>query len=242
VIRHELHSAERVSLITLDRPERRNALDLAHWLELESTVRKAAGAGARAIVITGAGSTFCAGGDLNEPAVEEMAQQLENAFATIREVSIPVIAHVNGPAAGGGAQLAVSCDLRVASPAGRFGIPAAAISLPVNPGTIRRLVALAGSGAARSMLLGGDWVSADRAYTLGMVDRIGELEDALGWATEIAGFAPMLLAYFKEHLQVGNPADDAGYAARLHSILASEDHAESVRSRAERRPPRYLGR
>ena len=138
MIRHELVADERVSLITLDRPERRNALDLAHWFDLESTVRQAADAGAGAIVITGAGSTFCAGGDLNEPAVEEMAQQLEDAFTTIRDVPIPVIAYVNGPAAGGGAQLAVSCDLRVAGPAGRFGIPAAAISLPVNPGTIRR--------------------------------------------------------------------------------------------------------
>ncbi|MEU2007129.1 enoyl-CoA hydratase-related protein [Rhodococcus sp. NPDC019627] len=242
MIRHEQIAHGAVSLITLDRPERRNALDAAHWSQLASLVTEAADGGARVVVITGEGSCFCAGGDLDESAIEDMAELLEKAFTVIREVPVPVIAYINGPAVGGGAQLAVSCDLRVAGPKARFRVPAAALSLPVNPGTIDRIVALAGTGAARAMLIGGDWISAERAHALGLVERVGELDDALNWASEVAGFAPLLLSYFKERLQVGNPTDRGEYSGFLRSVLESEDHAESVNARAENRAPRYIGR
>jgi enoyl-CoA hydratase/carnithine racemase len=231
-----------VWLLTLDRQDRRNALDVEHWMSLAAAVEKAAGQGARAIVLTGAGSAFCAGADLNDITVEDMAEQVEHAFGAVRDTPIPVIAYINGPAVGAGTQLAVSCDLRVASPKGRFRLPAAQISLPVHPGTIRRLVALAGMGTARAILLGGDWVGADRAYALGLADRMGDLNDAIGWASEISGYAPLVLGFLKDQLQLANLPDSGGYRETVRSILDSEDFAEAMRARKEGRPPKYLGR
>jgi len=242
MIRRESAAEGAVAVLILDRPERRNALDSAHWADLASAVTDASRGEARAIVLTGEGSCFCAGGDLDDPDTEGLAILLERCFTAIREVPIPVVAYINGPAVGGGAQLAVSCDLRVASPTARFGIPAAAISLPANPGTIARLVALAGSGAARAMLIGGDSITAERAFTLGLVERLGEFDDALAWAGEIAQSAPLLLEFFKNQLQVGNPTDDGMYSSFLSSVLQSEDRAESIRARAEKRKPQYVGR
>jgi enoyl-CoA hydratase len=231
-----------VCLLTLDRQDRRNALDVEHWVSLGAAVEKAAGQGARAIVLTGAGSAFCAGADLNDMTVEEMAEHVEGAFRAVRDTPVPVIAHVNGPAVGAGTQLAVSCDLRVAGLQGRFRVPAAQISLPVHPGTIRRLVALAGMGAARAILLGGDWVDAERALTLGLADRMGDLDDAVGWASEISSYAPLVLRFFKDQLQLANPPDSGGYRETLRAILGSEDFAEAMRARKEGRPPKYTGR
>lgn len=231
-----------VSLVTLDRPERKNALEPEQWAALARVIREAAGHGARAIVVTGAGTAFCAGADLTEIPTQETAGRVEEAFTAVREAPVPVIAHINGAAVGAGAQLAVSCDLRVVGPHGRFRIPAAAISLPVHPGTIRRLVALAGMGTARAMLLGGDWIDAARAHTLGLAERVGELDEAIAWASEISGYAPLLLRYFKEQLQLPNPTQPDGYEEALRSILNSEDFAESMRARSDHRVPRYLGR
>jgi enoyl-CoA hydratase len=231
-----------VGLVTLDRPERRNALRPEHWAALAEHVREAPSQGARVVVITGAGSAFCAGADLADISVEEMSAQVENAFAVVREVPVPVIAHVNGPAVGAGAQLTVSCDLRVVAPEGRFRIPAAAISMLVHPGTIRRLVAVAGVGPARAVLLGGDWISAERAIGLGMADRAGTLSDAIAWADEIASGAPVVLQYLKAQLQVPDPDPADDYPRLLRELLVSEDFAEAARSRAEERPARYVGR
>ena len=231
-----------VWLVTLDRPEHRNALRVEDWAALATAVGRAADQGARAIVLTGAGSAFCAGADLNDIPVEQMADQAEAAFSAVRETPVPVIAHVNGPAVGAGAQLAVSCDLRVVDPRGRLRIPAAAISLLVHPGTVQRLIALAGRGTARAMLLGGDWVDAERAHALGLADRVGGLDDAICWASEIATYAPLVVRYFKEQLQLDNPADDGAYSAALRTILESDDFAEAMLSRTERRSPQYGGR
>ncbi len=243
VIRQEtVGDGGKVSLLTLDRQDRRNALDVKHWASLAAAVEKATGRGARAVVLTGAGSAFCAGADLNDITVEDMAEQVERSFSAMRDTPIPVIAHVNGPAVGAGTQLAVSCDLRVAGPEGRFRLPAAQISLPVHPGTIRRLVALAGMGAARAILLGGDWIGADRAYTLGLADRIGDLDDAISWASEISSYAPLVLRFLKEELQLANPVDSGRYSRTMRAIFDSEDFAEAMRARKERRPPKYTGR
>jgi enoyl-CoA hydratase/carnithine racemase len=242
MIRRERLLADSVSLITLSRPERRNALDPEHWRDLTAGVRGAVDSGARAIVITGDGSAFCAGGDLGESDVEGMAVLLEQAFAAIREVPVPVIAHVNGAAVGAGVQLAVSCDLRVVGARARFRVPAAALGLPVSPGTIRRIVALGGAGAARAMLIGGDWIGAERAYGLGLADRVGDLDGTVRWASEIAGYAPRVVAYFKRHLQVEDqPGDLQEFRDVIRQILKSDDYAESVNARIEGRQPRYRG-
>jgi enoyl-CoA hydratase/carnithine racemase len=243
VIREEpIGEGGRVLLVTLDRPERRNALRAEHWAALATVVRNGVDTGARAIVLTGAGSAFCAGADLNDISPEEMAEQLEGAYRAVREARLPVIAYVNGPAVGAGAQLALHCDLRVIAACGRFRIPAAVISMLVDPVTIRRLVEIAGMGTASAILLGADWVDAERAHSLGLADRIGELDDAVAWASEISGFAPLVLRYLKEQLRSADSLDSDAYHEALRATVTSEDFAEALRALDERRSPVYEGR
>ena len=115
------------------------------------------------------------------------------------------------PRSAPGTQLAVACDLRVATPAARFGIPAARLGLMVDHWTIQRLSLLAGAGPARAMLLGAETYSGEEAVRLGLVQRLGDLEAALGWADEIAALAPLTLAGLEAGPQ---PPRDAGGAGR----------------------------
>ena len=231
----------RVLLVTLDRVERRNALQAQQWAALAAVVQQAPGQGARAIVITGAGSAFCAGADLNDIAPEEMATELERVYRAVREAPVPVIAHINGPAVGAGAQLALNCDLRVVAPGGRFRIPAAVISMLVDPVTIRRLVDIAGMGTAYAILLGADWIEAERAHRLGLADRMGELDHAIAWASDIAGFAPLVLRYLKERLRSPDVLDSGAYRQALRATVHSDDFAEALRALEENRPAEYKG-
>jgi enoyl-CoA hydratase len=208
-----------VALITLDRHERRNALDAEHCDALAEIVGKAVGTGARSLVITGAGSSFCAGADLEGVYGASFRRSLYGTLYAITAAPIPVIAAVNGPAVGAGTQLAIASDLRVAAPGAWFAVPTARHGLAMDPWTIRRLALLAGGGAARALLLGGDRLDAELARQRGLVDRIGGLDDALAWAGEIAEFAPESLAYSKRALQTlqepqpWDPALDEAYEA-----------------------------
>jgi enoyl-CoA hydratase len=190
-----------VGLIELNRPEKRNALSV----ELLSALRHAVtdlGAGkSRCIVIVGRGTAFSAGADLDAVYSEGFRSELYGALEAIRAVQVPVIAAVNGPAIGAGTQLALACDLRVGGPAATFAVPTARNGLVVDPWTVRRLSLLAGGGAARELLLGGGLLDVGKAHVRGLVDRLGNLQDTLDWATEIAKFAPMSLSYSKLALE-----------------------------------------
>lgn len=231
-----------VGLVTIARSEKANALDAQHWWDLAGAVTDLDTRGLRAIVIAGQGRTFCAGGDLDETDYDSLLKGCEATVNAITEAAAPVIAHVNGPAIGAGLQLAVACDLRVASPTARFSIPAASISKPAHPTLIRRIVAHVGVGAARAMLLGGDALDLDRARALGLVDRLGDLDAAIEWATAIAGYAPLVVEYFKRELIVADEAGTSRYEAFMQVLLASDDFAEAGRAHGEKRAPRFVGR
>jgi enoyl-CoA hydratase len=233
-----------VEIIRIDRHERRNALDAEHCDALREAVDAATDADARAIVITGTGSTFCAGADLGTVHGAGFREALYAMVAAITRTPVPVLAAVNGAAVGAGTQLAIACDLRVAAPTARFVIPTARNGLAPDPWTIRRLALLAGGGAARAVLIGCDTLDADTALARGLVDRLGDHSVALDWAREIAGFAPLTLAYSKRVL--GNllePAvDDTELRKMFDACWASEDHEEANRAQREGRPPRFCGR
>jgi enoyl-CoA hydratase len=232
---------ESVALITLDRAERRNALDATHWAELAATVRNAVDHSVGAIVITGAGTCFCAGGDLDEPDFHAMSAACNDSLTAITRAPMPVIAAINGPALGAGVPLVLSCDLKVASPAARFAIPAAAISRPVNPTVVAWLVAQGGLGTARTMLLGGEELDAVRAERAGIINRMGDLDAALTWAEQIAKYAPLVLERFKADLR-SSEQDSPTFSEFVQRVLTSDDYAEAAKARAERREPRYTGR
>jgi len=242
VILAEQH--DRVALLRIDRHSQRNALNPEHTAALLAGLETAVEAGSRCIVITGNGSSFCSGADLEVVRDEGFLDSLYTLLHRLAELPVPVIAAVNGPAIGGGTQLALACDLRVAAPTARFAIPTAQLGLSVDAWTVRRLASLAGGGAARAMLIGVETLDVDRAHALGLVDRLGDLDDALAWAQQIAALAPLTLEYNKLALNtVGDldPADERVGKAMM-ACWNSADAAEGQRARADRRPPEFRGR
>ncbi|MEU4669284.1 enoyl-CoA hydratase-related protein [Amycolatopsis sp. NPDC023774] len=185
-----------VGIVAIDRHERRNALDVEHLDDLRKAVEDV-GPRVRALVITGRGTSFCAGADLRGVHGDGFRTALYAALHSITTLPIPVLAAVNGPAIGAGTQLAIACDLRVAAPAAVFAVPTARNGLVVDPWTVRRLALLAGGGASRAMLLGCDRLDASLAHVRGLVDRLGDFDAALEWAREIAGFSASSVRYSK---------------------------------------------
>jgi enoyl-CoA hydratase len=241
----------RVAVLTLARPDKHNALTIPLCHRLREALGQALGAGARAVVLTGAGSSFCSGADLDEVYTAEFRDALYAMLHAVTDAPVAVIAAVNGPAIGAGAQLAIAADLRVVAPRARFAVPTARIGLAVDPWTIRRLALLAGNGAARRLLLAADQLDAAQALALGLADRAGEAGEAVSWAEEMSALAPLTVAYSKRVLnelfepELGGEAS-AEVVKRLTEAFegcwASEDFAEGRRARAERRPPRFQGR
>lgn len=233
-----------VAVLTIDRAERRNALD--HEALDQLLAGLAATAAARVVVLTGGGGHFCAGADLTGVEDDGFTDRLRQLLAALRDDPRPLVAAVDGAALGAGTQLAIACDLRVATPQARFGIPAARLGLMVDHWTVQRLSLLAGAGPTRAMLLGAETYNGQDAERLGFVQRVGDLDAALGWADEIAALAPLTLAGLKLALNrlempVG-PGDDPDVAAAWSRAWASEDLREGMAAFRERRRPVFHGR
>src|SRR5436190_5134620 len=143
----------RVALVTIDRPERRNAVDHETLLSLHRVQSEALAAGARCLVLTGAPPAFCAGADLGGVESGEFVDALVAALRGFTELPIPTIAAIDGPALGAGTQLAIACDLRIATERSVFGIPAAKLGLVVDHWTVERLTREMGWPIARAMLV-----------------------------------------------------------------------------------------
>ena len=245
-----------VVMITIERDERRNALDVAHCVELRRAVEAAAAGGARALLVTGAGSAFCAGADFDTVADPTFRPALYAMLYALADAPLVSVAGIDGPAIGAGTQLALACDLRVATERSTFGVPTARYGLVVDPWTIDRLAALAGGAAARSMLLGASVLDGAEAHRVGIVDRLGDVASARAWAREIGGLAPLTLRYSKrvldgaptgERLPLGaepaRPPGGPGWAAAaFEAVWSSDDLVEGQRARTEKRPPRFEGR
>lgn len=233
-----------VLTIELQRSERRNALNTELADALREAVEKAAADDVRAVVITGAGTVFCAGADLSGDVFA--ANFPDKAIAlnkAIDAVPVPVIAAINGPAIGAGVQLAMVCDLRVVAPEAYFQFPIARYGLALDNWSIRRLSSLAGHGRARGMLLAAERLDAQTALLTGMANRIGTLADAQAWAAEIAGLAPLSVRHSKRVLN-----DDGAYEDQsgLHKEMfdaawGSQDVIEAQVARVEKRAPRFQG-
>ncbi|MDT7706850.1 MAG: enoyl-CoA hydratase [Pseudonocardiales bacterium] len=232
-----------VGLIELDRPERRNALNVALCGAIVDAVGSVLADGARAVVITGSGSSFCSGADFGEVYTDGFRDALYAALHAVTDAPVPVIAAVNGPAIGAGTQLAIACDLRVGAPEAVFGVPTARIALAVDPWTVHRLAQVAGGGTARSLLLACAQVDVALAHARGLVDRLGDRAVALELAAEIATLAPLTLTYNKLALdRTDLPAGDPALVTAFEACWDSADLVEGQRARAERRSPVFTGR
>jgi enoyl-CoA hydratase len=232
-----------VGLIELDRPERRNALNVTLCRAIIDAVGSVLTDGARAIVVTGAGSSFCSGADLGEVYTDGFRDALRAALHAVADAPVPVVAAVNGPAIGAGTQLAIACDLRVGAPGAVFAVPTARLGLAVDPETVHRLARIAGGGTARALLLACAQVDVGLAHARGLVDRLGDTADALALAAELATLAPLTLRYNKLALdRTDLPVDDPALLAAFEACWASADLVEGRRARAERRGPVFTGR
>ncbi len=176
-----------IAVITLNRPARHNALTLSMWRQVAESVR-AFGAlpATRAILIRGAGErAFASGADLHELAAHRQTSEgasayhaaVEDAFAALAGVEQPVIAMIHGYCIGGGCELAVACDLRIADERARFGIPAAKLGIVLGVDELRRLSNLVGLSGAKEILFTGRQFDADEALRMGLINRVVSAEE-----------------------------------------------------------------
>jgi enoyl-CoA hydratase/carnithine racemase len=243
---------------TIDGATRRNAISRSMLAELESHVRRVASQRAvRAVVLTGDGDkAFCAGADLKERAgmteleVRAFLEQLRRTLRAMEVADTVFIAAINGVALGGGTELALACDLRVAAPAAELGLTEVALGIIPGGGGTQRLTRLLGPGRAKDLILTARRVAAAEAFVLGLVNRMAPegrlLETALGLASQVAANAPLAVGAAKHAIDEGAALElDDALALELRKyeiVLASEDRKEGLAAFAEKRPPRYSGR
>jgi enoyl-CoA hydratase len=232
-----------VWVVTLDRPERRNAVDLDTLVALRQAQEAAMDAGARVLVLTGRPPAFCAGADLTGVESGRFASALMDVLHGFADLPFPVMAAVDGPALGAGMQLTLSCDLRVASAASRFGIPAARLGLAIDHWTIERLTREVGWSIARDMLLAATAYDGAALHRSGFVHREGTLGDALVWAEEVAKLAPLTLAAHKLTLERSAlpPEHDELVEEVRAKVWSSADAHEGRTAFLEKRSPQFRG-
>ena len=239
-----LDVAERVATITIDRQERRNALNHEAVDALDTVLERLGDA--RAVVLTGAGGHFCAGADLKE--LEDLAftRRLRIMLDHLVELPVPVIAAISGSCMGLGMQLALAADIRVATDDARFAVPVAKLGLMVDHWTLRRLAATVGSGTARHLVLTAEILTAADGHRLGFCQQIGDLASAHALAERVTTLAPLALAGSKLGLNLlDGPVDttaDQAYRVAFEAAWASQDLAEGRAAFAERRSPDFRGR
>jgi enoyl-CoA hydratase len=227
-----------VRVIRLNDPDRRNAMGLTLGAQLREAVARCSADRVRVVVITGAGSAFCAGADLPElfgdpdrplPETTAMLKDYYRAFLDVHELQIPTIAAVNGPAVGAGLNLALACDMRVAGADATFGATFARIGLHPGGGCTWFLVRELGYAGALEILLRGRTLDATEAITRGLATGPTDdpLRDALDLARSIAQTEPWLAAQIKRttRLAVGGAALDA--------VIEAETSAQVESARSE---------
>lgn len=232
-----------VVTIELQREDRRNALNAALLDGLRSALNEHAQR-ARVLVLTGQGSVFCSGADLEEVTDESFTDRLLDTLQTIEALPIPVIAAVNGGALGAGTQLAMAADLRVLAPEAYVAIPVAKIGLAVDRWTVHRLMSLAGPGAARTMLFGAEPLQAPEALERGFANKIGSLSEAQDWAKSIAELAPLTLRHLKLVFNDDGSRDGEPFEQRSAQTAAwlSRDAVEGINARMAKRTPKFTGK
>jgi enoyl-CoA hydratase len=249
---------DNIGVLTINRPEKLNALsnelveELARFLDSVESEGEL-----RVLVITGAGEkAFVAGADIQElvdrDAVlgRQVSRTRQEVFSRIENLPIPVIAAVNGYALGGGLELALACSIRICSEKAQFGAPEVKLGLIPGDGGTQRLPRLVGLGRAMEMILTGDFIDAQEAFRIGLVNRVISHDElmnkAMGLAEKIAKRPPLAVRYAKEAVNRSQEGDsDSGYALEsyLHALTCTtEDKKEGVKAFLEKRKGTFEGK
>jgi enoyl-CoA hydratase/carnithine racemase len=249
-----------VRLLTLDNPSKRNALDFRALDELEAACAAAARDGVRCLLLRGAGDVaFSSGFDLAELGLvnargERPDEAVERAADALAAVPCPTVAFLNGPAYGGGFELAATCDLRVAREGISLGLPPAKLGVVYPEGGLRRFLQLVGGARTRELFFSGRPIDAHTAHAWGLVNRLVPVEGAAGaalaLAEEIAGNAPLAVQGMKRILQLLEASHERGLSGAEREEIASlrrrafesRDIQEGRQAFADRRPPRFEGK
>jgi enoyl-CoA hydratase len=247
----------RVATLTINRPDALNALNTEllkefslAWDELQADEE------VLVIIITGAGRAFVAGADIAEMADMNLLEGRafgntgQNLFRRIEKSEKPAIAAVNGYALGGGLELAMSCDMRIASEYAVFGQPETGLGITPGFSGTQRLAAIVGRGMAMEMILSNDSINAERAAAIGLVNRVvpadSLMTEASALAEKIASKAPLAVRWASSAIKRGMETDiDSGIAieADLFAMcFATEDQKEGMKAFLEKRPPEFKGK
>lgn len=241
-----------IALLTINRPQAMNAMNSKVLEELSHAVEKvSADSSVKALVITGAGDkAFVAGADIAEmkdmvpPEALEFARKGHALMDAIENMEKPVIAAVNGFALGGGCELALACDMRIASKRARFGQPEIKLGITLGWGGTRRLTALIGPAKAKELIFTGAIIDADEALRIGLVNRVVEpeklMDEALSLAGELAEKSPLTLKLAK---RLVNEWENATLEKETFShCFSTRDQKEGMAAFLEKRKAKFEGR
>lgn len=253
--------ADHIATITLNRPEKRNALNFQAYDELEAALRFAsASEEVRCVIVTGADPAFCSGDDVGEimaapqpkpkPLVSTVRHPVTPAALAALESEKPMIAAINGAAIGWGMELALFCDMRIASEKAKFGELFIKRGLVCDVGGFYRLPSIVGPAKAAELLLTGDIFDAAEAERLGFVSKTvaheALMDEVRTLAARIACNPPLAIRYMKEGLSrfsYGDPREIGGWAIEtIRKLMKTEDHKEGVAAFMEKREPNFTGK
>lgn len=251
----QLTHAGGVARVMIDRPGKRNALTVEMWRGLADICAElAADRELRAVVLSGAGPSFCAGADISALSEDDdtMKAVVGRAEQALRNLAVPTIARISGHCMGGGTQLAVACDLRIADDTALFAVPPAKLGVIYAVSSTRALVDLIGPAAAKRLLFTAEVLDGPAALRLGLVDELvaaRDLDAAVDrLVAQLLALAPMTQLAAKELINAitdrsggsdGSGEPDAIYERWMGEWRRSPDGAEGPRAFLERRPPRF---
>jgi enoyl-CoA hydratase len=247
-----------VATVTITREERRNAFDRILIDEMNQVAADLEGnSGIRVVIMTGSGSAFSAGADIKERlaypddiSIQRSSVRITSLFSRLEKLDQILIAAVNGPATGGGCELALACDLRIASDQALFALPEVRLGILPGAGATQRLPRIIGPGRAKEMMFLGHFVGPDQAMAWGLVNRVVSSDqlmiEARKVADELLAVGPISLGLIKSSVNTAMSVNlDSGiqYEQRCSHLLSlTEDKIEGYRAFVERRKPEFQGK
>lgn len=242
-----LQIAEQIATITLDDPERHNALAQDAIADFIAAIEAVSAAQARVLILTGTGKTFCAGARLDHLGPGGMTENpFEPLCAEINALPIPTIAALQGSVFGAGVELALACDFRIGVSGMKAAIPAAELGIHYTDSGIRRVVQRLGPQIARRMFLTAERFDDQALLHCGYLDQLVSAEafeeSIKKMSLRLAALAPLAVQGMKHSIRAAEEGHtDPKAALRINSCFASQDHAEALAARREGRPPEFSG-